>query len=104
MFREAGDTRGLGEVLDTHIDFCLSQRKYAEAVALSKRKVNALRDIKYTRAESYALVQLGQILLTGNQSGRAAKVAEVALGQFAGINDMDGMKVAKELLDGSNHA
>merc|ERR1712113_1251290 len=100
MYSDAGNSKGVGEVMDTHIELLLSQKKYAEAVVVAKKKVGVFNQSGDTKAEAHALVHLGVHLLTASQPAKAEKVAEVALGMFAGMNDMDGMKAAKELLDG----
>merc|ERR1712037_183200 len=76
----------------------------AEAIKLAKEKVTTLHDAGDMRGETYALLKLGEIFLKGGENARAGKVAEVALSSFAEMNDMEGMKAGKELMDGAKQA
>jgi tetratricopeptide (TPR) repeat protein len=103
-FLEAGDTNSMSEAADVLIDYMKEEGNTAEAIKLAKAKITSLHDTGDMSTEAYALLKLGGLLLDSGSPEMAGKVAEVALGMFAGMNDMGGMKQGKELMDGAKQA
>merc|ERR1712050_37845 len=104
LFMEAGDTPGMAEAADVAITMLKEEGKTMEALKLAKAKVAALHDAGDMYSEAYGLLKLAELLLDIGEPDKAGKVAEVALGMFAGMNDMGGMKQGKELMDGAKQA
>merc|ERR1719330_757576 len=77
---------------------------YFEAVKVAKQRATLFRNAGDASGEGYAMLKLGDVFMKNDDAEKATKVGEVAMGLFAGINDMEGMKSAKELVDGAKHA
>merc|ERR1739845_310579 len=94
----------MSDAYDVLVDMMKAEGKYVEAVKLAKERTSALHDAGDMSKEAYSLLKLGELLLDSGANVKAGKVAEVALGMFAGMNDMGGMKAGKELMDGAKQA
>jgi tetratricopeptide (TPR) repeat protein len=101
LFMAAGDTAGMGESYDVLIGM---QKEGFEAVKLAKERTSTYHEAGDMSGEAYSLLKLGELLMDNGENVKADKVAEVALGMFAGMNDMGGMKAGKELMDKAKDA
>mmetsp|Transcript_69685 Transcript_69685/g.197476 ORF Transcript_69685/g.197476 Transcript_69685/m.197476 type:complete len:133 (-) Transcript_69685:106-504(-) len=90
--------------MDTLIGLYIEADMFFVAVKECQNQVTVLHQGGDMQGEGKALVKLGNILLQHEDHDKARKIAEAALGIFAGINDMEGLQSAKELLDASNAA
>lgn len=104
LFAEAGDTRGESLVLDTVMGMLVDGGLYFDAIKVGKQRIMLFHNSGDASEEARAMVALGDVMMKNDDHEKAAKLAENALGIFAGVNDMDGLKSAKEMLDGAKHA
>jgi len=77
---------------------------FFEAVKVGKQRATLFREAGDASEEGRALLKLGDVYMKNDDAEKAGKVGEVAIGIFAGVNDMEGMKSAKDLVDGAKHA
>merc|ERR1712048_352359 len=113
IFEEMGDKskaaacmhfRGDASVMETMMTMFLDAGMYYEAVKIGKERCTTFHNGGDMQGEGMALVKLGSVMMENEAHEKASKIAEAALGIFAGINDMAGLKSAKDLLDGAKHA
>mmetsp|Transcript_67917 Transcript_67917/g.212454 ORF Transcript_67917/g.212454 Transcript_67917/m.212454 type:complete len:379 (-) Transcript_67917:85-1221(-) len=104
LYAEAGDVRGQAAVLETAMTMLLDGGLFFEAVKVGKQRATLFREAGDASEEGRALLKLGDVYMKNDDAEKAGKVGEVAIGIFAGVNDMEGMKSAKDLVDGAKHA
>merc|ERR1712187_791254 len=104
MGTEAGDTTGVADSYGVLIDMFKADGDFVGAAKLAKESVTALHDAGDIHGEAYALLKLGELFIDSGENTKAGKVGEVAMGMFAGLNDMQGMMAGKELMDGAKSA
>jgi len=103
LFTEAGDIKGQATVMETMMDMLVDGGLYAEALKVGKQRAALCRDGGDAQGEGRALLKLGDAMMRSDDHEKAGRVAEAAMGVFAGVNDMAGLQSAKELLDGAKH-
>mmetsp|Transcript_27716 Transcript_27716/g.79606 ORF Transcript_27716/g.79606 Transcript_27716/m.79606 type:complete len:379 (+) Transcript_27716:69-1205(+) len=104
LYAEAGDVRGQAAVLETAMDMLITGGLYYEAVKVGKGRISLFQDAGDISEQARAMLKLGDVYMKNDDYERAMKVGEVAMQTFAAVNDMDGMRNAKELQDGAKHA
>merc|ERR1712151_211101 len=104
LYKAGSDFKGAGEVMATKEDVLMMQKKYGQALAVSKAKMTMFHEVGESKGEAKALIKLGQLYMKTNEYERAAHVAEIAMGMCAGMNDFEGMAAGKELQDDAKHA
>jgi len=104
LFAEAGDHRGQGMVLETIMGMLLDGCMYSQAVKVGKDRVAMFEESGDVAEQARAMLKLGEVYMNNSDCDRASKIANVAMGIFGGVGDMEGMKSAKDLMDGAKHA
>jgi len=104
LYTEAGDIKGQVAALDTAMEMLLDAGLYFEAVKVGKECVSTFRNAGDAGAEADAMIKLGGVMMKHDDYEKAGKLAEVAMTVYAGVNNMQGLKSAKDLLDGAKHA
>merc|ERR1712039_1078583 len=104
LYASCGNVVGQAAAMETIMGLYLEVDMYTEAVKLGKEVCELYRGAGDKQREARALVKLGSIMLDNQDHDKAGKVAEVASGIFAGINDNLGLKDARDLLEAAKSA
>mmetsp|Transcript_63718 Transcript_63718/g.164028 ORF Transcript_63718/g.164028 Transcript_63718/m.164028 type:complete len:187 (-) Transcript_63718:77-637(-) len=104
LYREVGDHRGAAEVMGSIRDMHLNASRFTDGVQVQKDIVTLFHNAGDAKGEAKALIKIAEMLLSKSEVAKANKVAEVAMGIMATIQDRDGMKDAYEMLGAVKHA
>mmetsp|Transcript_73605 Transcript_73605/g.215706 ORF Transcript_73605/g.215706 Transcript_73605/m.215706 type:complete len:386 (-) Transcript_73605:68-1225(-) len=104
LYGQVGDHNGMAAVMTSIKDMHSSAGRFVESVQVQKEIITLFHNAVDPRGEGKALLKLAEMLLGKNEIAKASKVAEVAMGMFATLQDRDGMKDAMECLGAVKHA
>jgi len=104
VFIEAGDIHGQAAVMETMMTMLLDGGLYSEAVKAGKAVITLFHNSGDAGGEAQAMMKLGDIMMKNGDHEKADKLGQAAIAISASVNDMEGIKSAKDLIEGAKHA